>query len=61
MIFVDREGVRCCVENIPDDPRLLQELLEHKIDVTLAEFIAPNKLDTASWIWKNLGGDLDRK
>lgn len=33
MIFVDQEGVCCCVENILVDPRLLQELLECKVCV----------------------------
>jgi len=54
LLSMDKDGALSFVEQVPDDPKILNELLNHKVDYALTEFVVPEKLDTARWIWKKI-------
>eukprot|EP00547_Thalassionema_nitzschioides_P008065 CAMPEP_0194226278 /NCGR_PEP_ID=MMETSP0156-20130528/41543_1 /TAXON_ID=33649 /ORGANISM="Thalassionema nitzschioides, Strain L26-B" /LENGTH=108 /DNA_ID=CAMNT_0038958591 /DNA_START=395 /DNA_END=721 /DNA_ORIENTATION=+ len=58
MVFVDQKGDICSLSSLPDDPSLLSQLNQRKVEVIVDDYKFEKNLDTARWMMDKVGADV---
>lgn len=52
---VDAQGRPHQLRNLPDDPRLLKDLYEHRVTVTVEQYVFPKQMNAVAWFQDLVG------
>ena len=52
---VDAQGGPHQLRNLPDDPRLLKDLYEHRVTVTVEQYVFPKQMNAVAWFQDLVG------